>query len=47
MSDNQIKALLNSRHTTKAISEILGNILIVDWTDRSILRRTWNQLVFT
>ena len=47
MNDNQIKALLNSKRTEYAISEILGNILIIDWIDRSTLRRTLNQLIFT
>ena len=42
MNDNQIRALLNNKHTTEAISKILGNILVIDWTDRSILIRTWN-----
>ena len=30
MNDNQIRALLNSKRTEVAISEILGNILVID-----------------
>ena len=47
MNDTQIRNLLLNKVPEDAISDLLGNILLIDWTDRSILRRTWNQLVFT
>ena len=47
MNDTQIRNSLLNKVPEDAISDLLGNILLIDWTDRSILRRTWNQLVFT
>ena len=47
MNDTQIRNLLLNKVPEDAISDLLGNVLLIDWTDRSILRRTWNQLVFT
>ena len=47
MNDTQIRNSLLNKVLEDAISDLLGNILLIDWTDRSILRRTWNQLVFT
>ena len=46
MNDTQIRNLLQNKLPEDAISELLGNILLIDWTDRSILR-TQNQLIFT
>ena len=47
MNDTQIRNSLLNKVPEDAISDLLGNILLIDWTDRSILRRTWNQLIFT
>ena len=47
MNDTQIRNSLRNKLPEDAISDLLGNILLIDWTDRSILRKTWNRLVFT
>ena len=47
MNDTRVRNLLRSSLPDEATLEFLGNILLIDWTNRSTLRTIWNQLIFT